>query len=168
MQIADALSAAQMSATFFIGGCWADDNNETVNALAAKGMEIGNHGYFHKDADKLSAQKNAEEIRSTDTLLTAILGTPPSRLFAPPSGAFSQTTLSVAEELGFTVVMWSRDTIDWRDKDKNTVVQRATKNVAAGEFVLMHPTEHTAAAIPEIIEYLKANGLTATTVSSLL
>ena len=61
--------------------------------------------------------------------------------------------------------MWSRDTIDWRDKDKDLIVSRATKNLQSGEFVLMHPTDCTVTALPEILSYIRDNGLKAVTVS---
>ena len=64
--------------------------------------------------------------------------------------------------------MWSRDTIDWRDKDVNTVVSRATKNLKAGEFVLMHPKDWTVQALPEILKYIRENGLKPATVTDLL
>ena len=40
-------------ATFFVGGCWADDNEKTLLNIINNGHEIGNHGYFHKDHKKL-------------------------------------------------------------------------------------------------------------------
>jgi len=64
--------------------------------------------------------------------------------------------------------MWSKDTIDWRDKDANLVFSRATKNIEGGDLILMHPTEHTLKALPLILEYYSINGYTATTVSECL
>ena len=63
------------------------------------------------------------------------------------------------------VIMWSRDTIDWRDKDVGMIYNRATKNLKKGEFVLMHPTDCTVTALPEILSYIRNDGLTAVTVS---
>ena len=66
------------------------------------------------------------------------------------------------------VIMWSRDTIDWRDKDVNIVVERATKKLTAGEFILMHPKDWTVKALPEILNYIRENGLKTATVSQCL
>ncbi|MBR2480362.1 MAG: polysaccharide deacetylase, partial [Clostridia bacterium] len=63
------------------------------------------------------------------------------------------------------VIMWSRDTIDWRDKDSNLVLKRATLDIQNGELILMHPTPHTLKALPTIISVLKAKNLNPTTVS---
>ena len=49
--------------------------------------------------------------------------------------------------------MWSKDTIDWRDKDTNLIYSRATKNLSNGDLVLMHPTKNTVDALPKIIKF---------------
>ena len=51
-RILDILQSREAKATFFIGGCWADDNVECLRAIYSAGHEIGNHGYFHKDHSK--------------------------------------------------------------------------------------------------------------------
>jgi peptidoglycan/xylan/chitin deacetylase (PgdA/CDA1 family) len=61
--------------------------------------------------------------------------------------------------------MWSKDTIDWRDKSSKIVYNRATKNIIGGDLVLMHPKKHTLEALPNILEYYKEQKLLAVTVS---
>ena len=86
-------------------------------------------------------------------------------LFAPPSGAFSKTTLQVAEQLGYKTIMWSRDTIDWRDQNVDLIVKRATSNIDGGELILMHPTKCTDLALDTVLNYYKTNGFQICTVS---
>ena len=50
--IVDALDARGIKATFFVGGCWADDNEQALCKINKSGHEIGNHGYFHKSHKK--------------------------------------------------------------------------------------------------------------------
>ncbi len=151
-------------ATFFIGGAWADDNIDCVRKIYSAGHELGSHGYFHKDHSKLGYEGNLEEIRPSVKLVEMICGNK-INLFAPPSGAFDSNTVSACETLGLKVIMWSRDTIDWRDKDKNLIVSRATKDLKGGEFILMHPKPETAEALGEILDYIGKNGLKTVTVS---
>ncbi len=153
--------------TFFVGGCWVAKNGEMLEKIHNSGNEIGNHGYNHKDHKKLSYEAQKREIGTTHKLVKSITGTE-MNLFAPPSGSYNKTTLSVASELGYKTIMWSRDTIDWRDKDSSLVFSRATKDIKAGDLVLMHPTEHTAKALRDIIKTLKSNGLTVAPVSDVL
>lgn len=144
-------------ATFFVGGCWADDNVNTLKEIVAHGHEIANHGYFHKDHKKLSLEQNRQEIALTDTLVQALCGVKPT-LFAPPSGSFSQYTLEAAYELGHKVIMWSKDTIDWRDSDLSKIYNRATSNPENGDLILMHPKPHTLKVLPRIIEFYRDLG----------
>ena len=62
--------------------------------------------------------------------------------------------------------MWTRDTIDWRDKNANLIYERAIKNAKNGDLILMHPTEQTVEALPRIIKTLKGKKFVLTTVSN--
>ncbi len=163
-KILDCLDEYGAKATFFIGGSWADDNVDCVREINKRGHELGSHGYFHKDHSKMTVEANLEEIRPSVRLVEMICGIKVS-LFAPPSGAFCENTLSACDSLGLKVIMWSRDTIDWRDKDVNTVVKRATENLEEGEFILMHPKDWTVQALPQILGYIRDNGLNAATIT---
>ena len=151
-------------ATFFIGGCWADDNLSLVKKIIGDGHEIGSHGYYHKDHSKLNEEQNRAEMMLLHDLVKKELGYE-IKLFAPPSGAFSIQTLKVAENLGYKTILWSKDTIDWRDKNSKIVYNRATKGISGGDIVLMHPKEHTLEALPDILECYKQKGLAIVTVS---
>ncbi len=160
----DVFTEKGIKATFFVGGCWADDNAETLKRIVQSGNELGNHGYFHKDHKSLSYDKNVEEIKLTGVVVKALCDAD-LKLFAPPSGSFSAVTLDACEDLGYTAIMWSKDTIDWRDKDTEVIYKRATKNPMNGDLILMHPKQHTLAVLPQIIDFYLGNGFTPVTVS---
>jgi len=162
--ILDILDENDAKATFFLGGSWADDNVDCVREIAKRGHEVGSHGYFHKSHDKMNYEQNLAEIRTSVKLLNAILGYEIS-LFAPPSGAFNDNTINASASLGLKTIMWSRDTIDWRDNDKSLCYSRATKNLENGEFILMHPMDVTKKTLPDILKYVRESGLKAVTVS---
>lgn len=164
LAILDILDEYEAKSTFFIGGSWADDNVDCVREIYKRGHEIASHGYFHKDHSRMSLDANLEEIRPSVKLLNMICNTEIT-LFAPPSGAYCEATLNACLSLDLRVIMWSRDTIDWRDKNVDLIYRRATENLTKGELVLMHPTECTVKALPEILKYLGKGGLKAVTVS---
>lgn len=164
LEILDILDEYGAKATFFVGGSWADDNVDCLREIASRGHEVGSHGYFHRDHDKLNYARNVEEISTSVKLIEAVLGTE-CALFAPPSGAFSDATLSASASLGLKTIMWSRDTIDWRDGDVSLITERATKNLGNGEFILMHPEDVTVKALPQILNCVRQNGYVAVTVS---
>lgn len=164
LEILDILEDYGAKATFFVGGSWADDNVDCLREIASRGHEVGSHGYFHRDHEKLTYAQNVEEISASVKLIEAVLGTK-CALFAPPSGAFSDATLSASASLGLRTIMWSRDTIDWRDGDVSLIAERATKNLENGEFILMHPKDVTVSALPQILNCVRQNGYAAVTVS---
>ena len=86
-------------------------------------------------------------------------------LFAPPSGAYNRDTVRIADELGYKTIMWTLDTIDWRDKSADLVYKRATKKLNNGNLILMHPTAHTLQALPGIIATYKNAGFDLVSVS---
>jgi peptidoglycan/xylan/chitin deacetylase (PgdA/CDA1 family) len=165
--ILDTLDMYNVKSTFFVGGKWVEKESEMLAEIISHGHEIGNHGYFHKDQEYLSYDQNYDEIKANHQLVKAIANMDMA-LFAPPSGSFNKSTIKAAKDLGYQVIMWSKDTIDWRDKDANIIFDRATKNITNGDLILAHPTEMTMKALPLILEYYKINGLIATTVSECL
>lgn len=158
------LDKYDVKTTFFVGGTWAVKESDMLEKIYESGHEIGNHGYSHKDQDKLSREQNQKEILMTHNIVQELLGFE-MNLFAPPSGAYSKTTVEVANELGYQTIMWTRDTIDWRDKDADLIYSRAVKDAKGGDLVLMHPTEKTLEALERIIITLQEKGLKITTVS---
>ena len=86
-------------------------------------------------------------------------------LFAPPSGAYGKNTLIAAASAEMKTILWTKDTIDWRDRNASLIYRRATENIEGGDFILMHPKEETAAALKDILSYYKNHSLRAVTVS---
>ena len=162
--IADTLVKYGFKATFFLGGCFVDDNIELMKYLAENGHELANHGYFHKEHSKLSSSQNLLEIQNCHNIVKAHTGVE-MNLFAPPSGDYNKTTIEVCEKIGYKVILWSLDTIDWRDKNEKIVYNRATQKIKGGDFVLMHPKQHTLKVLPDILNFYLQKGLIVTTVS---
>lgn len=163
-KILDILKDHKVKATFFVGGCWADDNAKILQRIVGEGHEIANHGYYHKDHKKLDYTANREEIYYNELVVNALSGVK-TELFAPPSGSFSEATLEVCYDLGYKLIMWSKDTIDWRDRDSELIYKRATEGVSNGDLILMHPYPSTVAALDRILGFYEANGLKEVTVT---
>lgn len=153
--------------TFFIGGEWARDNPELLRRIVEEGHELGNHGFSHKHHNSLSLEENIKEIKDTEDIIKSITGVS-TCLFAPPYGEFNKTTLRAASSVGYKTIMWSIDTIDWRGDGIDPIINRVLKNPHNGAFILMHPTDHTVAALPTIIKGLKKEGYKIGTISELL
>ena len=159
-EMLETLKTENVKATFFVGGTWAVKESEMLEKIYQEGHEIANHGYSHKDADKLSQSQCIKEISDTHNIVKKILGVD-MNLYAPPSGAYNKKTVEIAQELGYKTIMWTagKDTIDWRDKNSDLIYSRATKNIRSGDFILMHPTQATKNALERIIKKVRECGL---------
>jgi len=165
--ILDILDLYNAKTTFFIGGSWAVKNIDLVKEIYTRGHELGNHGFYHKDQDTLDFDGNVQEIKMCHEVVSKNLGIE-MKLFAPPSGAYNLTTVDAATSLGYKTIMWTHDTIDWRDQNADLIYNRATKNLSNGDLILMHPTEKTVQALPTIISTAINSGFNPTTVSNCL
>lgn len=151
-------------ATFFVGGTWVRDNPEVLKKIYAKGHEIGSHGHSHKEHGKLDYTKNLTEIQTCHEIVRDVLGIE-MNLFAPPGGSYNSHTINAAKFLNYKTIMWTRDTIDWRDKNTDLIYNRAVMNLSGGNLILMHPTKNTAEALDKILARIKESGFKAVTVT---
>ncbi|MBQ9795393.1 MAG: polysaccharide deacetylase family protein [Clostridia bacterium] len=165
--ILDVLDLYKVKTTFFIGGSWAVKNIDLVKEIYTRGHELGNHGFYHKDQNNLDFDSNIQEIKMCHEVVSKNLGIE-MILFAPPSGAYNTTTVDAATSLNYKTIMWTHDTIDWRDQDADLIFNRATKDLSNGDLILMHPTEKSAHAMTSIISTAINNGFNPTTVSNCL
>ena len=164
------LKEKKCAATFFVCGVWASEHNELLREISGAGFEIGSRGYFEKDYKKLSKARIVEEIELTHRLIKSVTGTDP-RLFLPPFGSYSFSTVEGAREAGYTAVLWSRDTLPESAREfpyLSDIVNRAVRDISGGELILLHPTRETAAALPKMMEQITAKGLRFATVSEVI
>ena len=163
----DIFKKHNVKTTFFIGGTWANENDKLLKRIFYEGHEIASHGYKHKEQGKLSYTDNLTEIQVCHEIIKTKLGVE-MELFAPPGGSYNSNTVKAGEFLGYKTIMWTRDTIDWRDHDTNVIYNRAVTNMSGGDLILMHPTKNTAEALEGIIEYAKNHNFSLVTVSKTL
>jgi probable sporulation protein (polysaccharide deacetylase family) len=153
----EVFKVAQINAAFFVTGKWAEENAQLTRLIADYGHTIGNHGYSHRDHSKLDYRQNESEIAKAQQVLQEITGITP-KYFAPPSGAYNKDTVRAAEDLGCKVILWSIDTIDWKRDGVDRIVSRVDKKLHGGGIILMHPTDQTLEALPDIINNITERG----------
>ncbi|GAA3406555.1 polysaccharide deacetylase family protein [Paenibacillus hodogayensis] len=163
----DILEKEQVRATFFFDGSWLSKNIDTAKTIQAKGHEMSNHAYTHKNMSKLGREDNRKEIEQTQKLLKEQLGVD-NVLFAPPSGDFSDLTVKVAHELNLKTILWTLDTVDWMKPTSDSIVRKIAARVEPGSLILMHPTASSSGALQGMIRTIKQKGLALGTVSELI
>ena len=163
----DILNRRGAKATFFVGGAWAERNEQLLITIYKGGHGVGNHGFFGRDLRRQNARQVREELLAASNLIERVLGEPPS-IFAPPLGSFDRGLVETAASVGLSTIIWTHDTEDLRDQDARLIANRATSRLRAGDFVLMHPTAATVAALEDILDRVAERGLRAVTVGELI
>lgn len=111
---------------FFIEGKWAQNNSDLVKMIEEEGHLIGNHAYNHPDMAALDKSNAYTQIEETNQILKTITGEQP-KWFAPPSGSFKDETVETAAELEMETILWTVDTIDWKNPSVSVMVNRIEK-----------------------------------------
>ncbi len=171
-RVIDALVAARVPATIFVGGRWAQVQAEQVKALGTNPLfEIGNHSFSHPHMRKLSEAEMREELWRTQLELLALTGKQP-RLFRPPFVEYDERVARVAASLGLTTVQYDLASGDPSKRaTKDRLIAWVLNRAAPGSIVVMHMNHKhlsTADALPEIISGLRKRGYELVTVSTLM
>jgi len=183
-KILDILKEKHAPAMFFVVGEEANASPDILKREYNEGHEIGNHTFTHPQFDEISHTQLKWELNLTQRLIESTLGVK-SLLFRPPYGIDHQpeyaeevVQLPYPQELGYIIVGQRIDPDDWRTAGDKP--QRPAEEIAAdvlrqaktGNIVLLHDgggdREQTVAALPLIIDGLRANGYELTSVSDLL
>jgi probable sporulation protein (polysaccharide deacetylase family) len=153
--------------TFFLDGSWVKKNPSLARMIAEEDHEIGNHAYSHPDLKKMTNDRIKEELKQTNDVINATLNISP-KWFAPPSGSYRNDVVQIAAELEMKTILWSVDTVDWRNPNPDEMVERVLNKVHPGAMILMHPTASSATGLEKLIKGIKDKGYSVGTVSDLM
>ena len=163
------LREKQVKLTLFILGENAKSHPEILAQAVSDGHEIATHAYSHKFLSKIGNREVEQELDEAEKVITMVA--PKPTLFRPPGGAYNDYVLAEAAKRGYTTILWSIDTGDWRRPSVKEVVDAVMKEVKPGSIVLMHDGQYplpTPEAIGIIIDRLREKGYRIVTVSELL
>ena len=167
-KILDILDENGIRATFFLVDIWTQRFPELVKEIAARGHEIGNHSTTHPKMSSLSREKIAQELETMSANVEKLIGQRPT-LFRPPYGDYNNDVVLTARQNGYEVVQWSVDSLDWKNKGVQPLIDRATRNVKSGDIVLFHnDSQYIVEALPAVLKSYREQGLTPGPVTSVL
>ena len=170
-QVLNVLERFHVRGTFFVIGKMLRYFSESTVREIRDGDVIGDHTESHPMMATLSAHDQYEELFEQIARVELLDGPRPV-LFRPPYGSFDATTLRELHALHLLMVLWSVDTDDYQQPGVATIVERATAGAHAGAIILLHDAggvrTQTIAALPLIIEKLRARGFHLVTVPQLL
>ena len=108
------LGRENIRAAFFVLGQRIEQGGASIIKLAhEQGHQIGNHSYDHPNLSMLSEAKIRDQLVRTQDLIGS--NSSPQRFFRPPYGAQNPLVKKVAQDLGFTTVLWTADSLDWKN-----------------------------------------------------
>src|SRR5271156_6860652 len=183
-KILDVLKEKQAPAVFFVVGEVANEHPEILKREYAEGHEIGNHTFTHPQFDQISHTEIKWQLNLTQRLIESTVGAK-TILFRPPYGIDHQpeyaeevAQLPLVQDMGYLIVGQRIDPDDWSSPDgKNQmpaaeIVQNVLRQVDKGNIILMHDgggeRAQTVAALPQVIDALRARGYQFVSVADLL
>ena len=152
-------------ATFFLLGKNIRGKEALVKRMQEEGHLIGNHTYNHMELNKISMEDAKEEIEAVNREIYELTGVYPAGL-RPPYGEWQKN-------LDFYVnmfpVFWDVDTLDWKSKNAESVLQIVKAEVKDGAVILMHDAYQSSVdAALQIADFLLAEGYEFVTVDELI
>ena len=182
-RILDILKAKHVPATFFVIGENAMPHPFLLNRIVAEGSEIGNHSFTHPNLALVSPEGTRIELNSTQRLVEAYTGRSIRLFRAPYFGDAEPTTANellpalTAQQDGYTNVGLHVDPNDWKRPGADKIIAETLAQVTtsdpetASQIVLLHDgggdRSQTVAALPGLIDALRAKGYTFVPVSKL-
>lgn len=160
--ILDTLREKNVQAVFFLTGHYLRTQPELVQRMIDEGHIIGNHSNDHKVyCSDISAEESREDALYMQEALRNDFGYE-MRLFRFPEGEFSEMSLSLVRDMGYTGVFWSFAYADW-DPNNQPEPEKAKEKILSfvhpGEIMLLHSVSSTNAEIlPDIIDSIRDMG----------
>lgn len=154
-EILEVLDKYNVKATFFVIGKWIDENQDVVKKIHQKGHEIGNHSYSHNYFNKISEEEMKKELEKTSKKIKNITGED-IKIFRPPYGEIDENGVKICESLGYKVVNWDVDSMDWKNIKSIYIIDRVAQNTTLGSIVLFHgDSSEVGAYLEDIVKHFK-------------
>ena len=167
-QILDTLKRYHAPATFFDVGIHIAAQPALVRRTLAEGHEIANHSNTHLRLDGLNPHERHREINDADITFFRLTGKHLT-LLRPPGERYNDAVLADTKDKGYIVVGHSTASRDYEtDVTPQFIIDHTCAGVENGSIILLHDYPATAAALPEILKRLEAQGYRFVTVSTLI
>lgn len=164
-EVMQILRREDVHATFFVVGREVSGDEWMLRRMIEDGNEIGNHTTTH------TALANIEDIGETSAIIERVTGFRPCH-FRPPEGVQDRRMIADANELGMNSVRWDVDSEDFLYQSPESLREGILEDVRPGSIILMHDgggdRSTTIAALPGLIDGLRADGYQMVTLTELL
>lgn len=160
-KILDTLRDKGVKAAFFCTLPEMKQNSDLIARMINEGHIVGNHSVTHPDFSRISRQQMYEEVKGFDDYLRENFGYS-AQYFRYPQGKYSENSLEMLNEMGYTCVFWSLAYADWdlnnqkgADYARETVISR----IHPGAVILLHSVSpDNGNALADIIDTARSMG----------
>ncbi len=173
-QILDVLKTKGVSATFFVMGKRAEAWPNVFQRMVDEQHLIGNHTWNHPNLMKISYDDMIAEVTRTSSLIQTATRQR-HMLFRSPYGSIDPGRVKVLGNMGYKILAWNVDSLDWKGLSADEVSTNILENVTGGSIILQHSAggvgedlSGTVKALPKIIDVLQKEGYQFVTVNDLL
>ena len=133
-----------------------------------QGKKYGSHSNTHPHVNKLSYEKNIEEIEKSNDKIEKVTGSR-TKLYRPPYGEYNNIVIKAATDKKYYTIQWSLDTLDYTGLTGKEMWSRLDGKLTSGDIILTHNgTKHTADSLDMILRNIKQKGFSVVPVSELI
>ena len=162
-KILDVLRDNQVPAAFFVTGPYIKKEQDLIKRMTDEGHIVGNHTVNHPSMPDVPDEKIKSELNDLAESYRELTGKE-MKFFRPPMGEFSERTLKLTQEMGYTNVFWSFAYKDWETKNQKGTgyaYNQIMDGVHDGAILLLHAvSKDNAEILDKVIKDLKAQGYT--------
>lgn len=157
-------------ATFFVTGEWAQKYPDAIRSIDQHGHELANHGNSHKHMPQISKSEMIKEIQDCHKTVYDITGKNMT-CFRAPYSDWNDDVVATTQELGYSAINHSVDSLDWKDYGVDSIIQTVCehKNLENGSIILLHNgATYTKDALDIMLTKLEEQGYSFVKVSELI
>lgn len=173
-QVVNNLKDRDIPATFFMLAKQVEGNPNTSKMIKDAGFDIASHSYTHAQLTKVGPEQLEREIGTAKKVIESKFGKTLT-LFRLPYGAgvsVSKVRAKIAEHK-LIHVFWTVDTLDWQDKNPQSIFNRTLKQMnASGKnagIILFHDIhQQSVTASTMLMDHFNQKKLTVCTVQGVV
>lgn len=149
------------TSTFFMIGEKMEEYKDLVSLVDNSNNEIGSHSYKHDNLSKLDENDIYNDYIKVNNIYKSITNKE-LKLFRPPYGLINNTYGNTS------IILWSLDTLDWKIRNSDYIVNTVLNNIKDKDIVLFHDSfDTTIDSIEILLPILYKKGYQVVNVSTL-
>lgn len=162
--ILDVLQKHRAPAAFFVCKHFIEDQPDLIRRMKEEGHVVGNHTANHICMPENDDRTVREEIAENADYMKEATGYEMDPFFRPPKGEYSERTLQITKNMGYTTIFWSLAYVDYDVNNQpgaDYVINQFDQYIHPGAIPLIHNiSESNAQALDTVLTNLDNAGYT--------